>query len=84
MPKCDGCPDCTEWSECVNGGQTQTCYRCNETTSECEPYKQTQDCKVKITKEEQPINNRLLISLIVTVIIVILLAIILPKVIKKR
>ena len=43
--KCPTCPPCTEWSECINGKQTRTCYVCNETTNyECVAYTETRDC----------------------------------------
>lgn len=52
--KCPTCPPCTEWSKCIDGEQTRTCYKCDETTNyECVPYEEKRKCEVEKPKEEK-------------------------------
>jgi PGF-pre-PGF domain-containing protein len=53
--KCPVCPPCTEWSACIEGKQTRTCYKCDETTNyKCVAYEETRGCKVEKPKEKKP------------------------------
>lgn len=43
--KCPICPECLEWSECINGTKTRTCYKCSaETNYTCEAWEEERLC----------------------------------------
>ncbi|MEM1578008.1 MAG: fibronectin type III domain-containing protein, partial [Candidatus Pacearchaeota archaeon] len=40
------CPECGEWSKCINNKKTRECYICNkETNFECVSFKEEKTCK---------------------------------------
>lgn len=48
MKECPTCPEPTDWSECTNGTQTRTNYRCSAGTNyTCESYQEEQSCETE-------------------------------------
>ncbi|UZE94202.1 MAG: LamG domain-containing protein [Candidatus Pacearchaeota archaeon] len=48
IQRCD-CPECSLWSECKEGKQIRTCYKCNEETNFVRvAYEENRDCKKSV------------------------------------
>ncbi|MEM7825084.1 MAG: PGF-pre-PGF domain-containing protein [Candidatus Aenigmatarchaeota archaeon] len=66
-PTCPTCPQATLWSDCVDGKQTRTNYKCDETTNfECQSYTEEQTCALI---EEKPTQRNWIYIIIAIVII---------------
>ncbi|MEM2932851.1 MAG: Ig-like domain-containing protein, partial [Candidatus Pacearchaeota archaeon] len=63
------CPECSEWSECVDEKQTKTCYRCNK-FKKCEAYKETRDCVIE--KPSKVKSGKWELTVIILLLIIIL------------
>ncbi|MEM2173911.1 MAG: hypothetical protein QW199_00300 [Candidatus Pacearchaeota archaeon] len=77
--KC-ACPECSEWSKCVDGKQTRTCYNCSEATNfECIAYQESKECE-----KENKIADLGLILIFILAAFAILVIIKVIFLIKKR
>ena len=66
--ECPPCPQPSAWSECIEGKQTRTNYRCSaETNYECVPYTEERACEA--AKPGIPLELIITIILIITCII---------------
>jgi hypothetical protein len=81
--ECPTCPEPTQWSECIEGKQKRTNYRCGpETNFICQPYEETKTCEMPALPEEK-IMPIYIFRLIIVIIIISLVIVILKLTIKK-
>ncbi|MCX8194287.1 MAG: fibronectin type III domain-containing protein, partial [Candidatus Pacearchaeota archaeon] len=66
--KCD-CPECSEWSNCIEGKQMRRCYKCNETDYSCEEIEETKTCEMPVSK----INWKLILCILKIILLIILI-----------
>jgi PGF-pre-PGF domain-containing protein len=78
IKECSSCPEATDWSECAEGKQRRTNYRCSEETDyECIGYTEEKSCEVAA-----PLAPEISYSWIIAAIMVI--AVVLLLVLRRR
>ncbi|MCK4555433.1 MAG: PGF-pre-PGF domain-containing protein, partial [Candidatus Aenigmarchaeota archaeon] len=78
--ECPVCPNCGEWSECVDTQKTRTCYKCSaETDYICQKYSDIKGCdaeQANLPGEKSSFWKYILLAISVIVIAVLALSIV--------
>ncbi|MBI5697982.1 MAG: PGF-pre-PGF domain-containing protein [Thaumarchaeota archaeon] len=70
------CPTCqspSAWSDCVNGKQTRTNYKCDSSTNyQCQSYTETKDCAITLPKEIPTWVYAVVIIVVIAVVLIVM------------